>query len=413
MNKNFISNVGLLLIFVFALTTIASSSVGSYEELNVNQNAISKYLLAQKNPDLSDEEKIQTAIEAYFTARYESQKLGELQNYSPLLDNDHAAWVMKENDKREIELLIASLFDLNYVEYTFTLEYDSIEIHDNEAIVQLRESHEVIFLALDPDPSFLYNLGHTFTLRQRMGAWVITSDVYQDELSQLMENENKDEILNRIHENYINEKQKTFGQGYNIEIDQSKYALNPDFNLQSSGKMLKINQAGVWHAYDRTSAVVYAHTWVSNSEELRNPAYHNYENLDCTNYVSQVIYAGAPQMDDTGTYQWYYYNVSNVSPSWINVSYLYNYLVNNTWTGPYGAVITNPCALRGGDVIQLYNGSTWFHSVVVTASLANCINIGPGQAIRYSAHDVDRYDYPLSYLSSYTTRFIQIQGWRD
>jgi len=275
----------------------------------------------------------------------------------------------------------------------------------------------VVFNALDPDPSYLFNLQHTITLHQKKDGWVISRDEYQDELSQLMNDEPKDEILKRVRDNYEEEKKQKGLKEFNSEVVELPYLSVPDFITHRGGKLLKPSLAGVWHAYNRTAAVQYADAWASNTQTLRNPAWGNFDppngNGDCTNYVSQVIYAGAPQMDNTGSYQWYYYGYNNRAPSWTDVSSLYTYLINNTWTGPYGAVITNACALRGGDVIQLKSGSTWFHSLVVVAVFANCNNIGPGTAVRYNAHTTDRYQYPLSYVSAYTKRLIKIQGWRD
>lgn len=407
----------ILLILVFALASIGATSQSHTGRMSDSQIAISNYRAAQQNADLSDEEKIKATIDAYFTTRYEGQKLVEAQDFSPLLDDDTETWVRKEKDKRDIELYVASLFDLSYVSYSFTLDYDSIDIKKNKAVVQLRESHEVVFKALDPDPSYLFNLQHTITLHQKKDGWAISRDEYQDELSQLMNDEPKDEILKRVRDNYEEEKKQKGLSESNVEVVGLPYLPAPDFITHRGGKLLKPSLAGVWHAYNRTAAAQYANAWASNTQTLRNPVWGNFDppngGGDCTNYVSQVIYAGAPQMDNTGSYQWYYYGYNNRAPSWTDVSSLYTYLINNTWTGPYGAVITNACALRGGDVIQLKSGSTWFHSLAVVAVLANCTNIGPGTAVRYNAHTTDRYQYPLSYVSAYTKRLIQIQGWRD
>lgn len=140
----------LLLAFVF--TSVGAISL-EQDEKSPTEVALAKYEVAQANANLSDEEKIKAAIEAYFTLRYEGQKLIEQQDFSGLVDDNSLDWVNKEKDKREIELYNASLFDLSYISYSFTLDYDSIEIKDNKAVIQLRESHEIVFKALDPEPS--------------------------------------------------------------------------------------------------------------------------------------------------------------------------------------------------------------------------------------------------------------------
>ena len=74
--------------------------------------------------------------------------------------------------------------------------------------------------------------------------------------------------------------------------------------------------------YDRDAAVRYAHRWAYR----RNPAYFDFSELggDCTNFVSQCIYAGSGVMNFTPTYGWYYINAQNRAPAWTGVQYLYH-----------------------------------------------------------------------------------------
>lgn len=178
---------------------------------------------------------------------------------------------------------------------------------------------------------------------------------------------------------------------------------------------LKNNQpesidSGTWHAYDQAAARSYADYWWNK----RNSDFNDYSNSggDCTNFASQVIYAGAPQMDNSGSYQWYNYGNWNASSSWLVVGWLYDYLTHNTWTGPYG-YNSNMCNMFWGDVIQLHNGSFWAHSVVVVSSIYPQRCWDPSY-IWVDAHSTDRYHYPLSnYAWATAMRYIDIGGWRD
>ena len=60
--------------------------------------------------------------------------------------------------------------------------------------------------------------------------------------------------------------------------------------------------------YNREKAVEYADTWAMG----RNPAYYDYSNLggDCTNFISQCLYAGGGIMNYTRDLGWYYNNVT-------------------------------------------------------------------------------------------------------
>jgi len=362
-----------------------------------DRSVVSSYLEAQADSTLSDEDKIKNVIDTYFRLRYESQKLLEPQDFSFLSDDGPKTrnWAQREQDKREIELYVASTYRLNYVKYEYFLDYDDIEVENEvEATVRLRESHEVVFEAIAPEVSKLSGLEHVITLNKTRKRWVIVSDEYQDELTQLMANETKDEIIERVRLNRETELQRAA----EFEITGKK------------GRQATIN-SGAWHAYNRAAAKTYADTWWND----RNPAWGNFDppngGGDCTNYVSQVIYAGAPQMDDTGSYQWYYYSYQSRSPSWTDVGQLYTYLVNNTWTGPDGGN-SHMCNMDRGDVIQLKSGSSWFHSLVVVASYYPNRCWDPSY-IWYNCHYYDRYHYPLSYVSGYTKRYIHIGGWRD
>jgi hypothetical protein len=88
-NNKLLRRIGfVLLLITLTFTSIGASSPIQYEQKpTTTQIAFSNYLAVQQNEDLSDEEKIKAAIDAYFTSRYEGQKLLEQQDFSPLLDD--------------------------------------------------------------------------------------------------------------------------------------------------------------------------------------------------------------------------------------------------------------------------------------------------------------------------------------
>ena len=88
--------------------------------------------------------------------------------------------------------------------------------------------------------------------------------------------------------------------------------------------------------YDRNSAFEYAKKWAYK----RNPKYYNFDKLggDCTNFVSQCILSGCQVMNYKPTFGWYYINLKQNSILG-GVIYLYNFLVDNKGTGPYGVEV--------------------------------------------------------------------------
>ena len=154
--------------------------------------------------------------------------------------------------------------------------------------------------------------------------------------------------------------------------------------------------------YDRVRAREYAHRWALS----RNPLFYNYtgEGGDCTNFVSQCLYAGCCEMNYTAVTGWYYISSSDRTASWTGVSFLEQFLLNNRANGPYG-VETVAGGLDIGDVIQLIRqDGDAYHSLIVT---------GFGEdTYLVSAHSDDALDRPLNTYRYAAARFFHIDGIR-
>ena len=152
--------------------------------------------------------------------------------------------------------------------------------------------------------------------------------------------------------------------------------------------------------YDRAAAVSYAHQWAMG----RNPAYYNFEELggDCTNFASQVLYAGAGVMDFRPVYGWFYRSLNDRAPAWTSVEYLHQYLTRETQTpGPMAVEVTEG-ELEPGDLVQLnMTGERYQHTPVVVAV---------GREVLVAAHSLDSDFRPLSTYSYVSARFLHIYG---
>ena len=115
--------------------------------------------------------------------------------------------------------------------------------------------------------------------------------------------------------------------------------------------------------YNRHKAIEYALKWGTD----RNPKFYNFDGIggDCTNFVSQCLYAGSGIMNHTRDTGWYYISPNNRAAAWTGVEYLHKFLVNNKGAGPYGTEL--PLAhVKAGDIIQLsYDGIIFGHSLFV------------------------------------------------
>ena len=149
--------------------------------------------------------------------------------------------------------------------------------------------------------------------------------------------------------------------------------------------------------YNRRDAISYAQKWALK----RNPKYYNYDLLggDCTNFISQCLYSGLPQMHYQG-YGWYYADANHKSASWTGVEFLYNFLINNVSVGPRGSIISKT-ELELGDLIQLsFMQDIYSHTLIVT-KIKN-------KDIFVCAHSHDALNRPLDSYSYENVRYIKI-----
>lgn len=154
--------------------------------------------------------------------------------------------------------------------------------------------------------------------------------------------------------------------------------------------------------YNRGHAVRYAARYAYG----QNPLFGDFRDLggNCTNFVSQCLYAGSCQMNYRALYGWYYISLDDRTPSWSGVEFFYNFLIGNKGEGPYG----RECAIEEleiGDVIQLSRVETGFyHTLLVVGFEENDPLV--------AAQTIDAYNRPLSTYTYDAARYIKIEGVR-
>ena len=153
--------------------------------------------------------------------------------------------------------------------------------------------------------------------------------------------------------------------------------------------------------YENQLAVSYAKNWAYS----RNPDYHNFDNLggDCTNFVSQCLYAGCKVMNFTPTFGWYYNSINDRAPAWTGVDEFYSFLSMNNGIGPFAKEVLYS-DLAVGDFISLYRDGKYFHNVIITKI--------HGGEIYTASHTRDSFDKPLSSYHYFEARYIHVLGYR-
>ncbi len=147
-------------------------------------------------------------------------------------------------------------------------------------------------------------------------------------------------------------------------------------------------------------AVEYAKIWAKK----RNPAYYNFDAIggDCTNFVSQCLYAGCNVMNYEKIFGWYYNSIYDRAPSWTGVEFLSSYLLKRNRIGPF-ASITDQNSIQLGDIVQLgsFNGD-FFHTALITDLAQNEILV--------SSHSRDFYNTPLYVFNYSLIKYFHIEG---
>ncbi len=160
--------------------------------------------------------------------------------------------------------------------------------------------------------------------------------------------------------------------------------------------------------YNRRRAVEYARRWALS----RNPLFIDFtgQGGNCTSFVSQCIFAGAPIMNYTPTFGWYYISPEMRAPAWSGVDELYNFLTGapdftaeNRGYGPYATDARRAGAIDVGDILQLadMNGN-YYHTLIISDFTDTDILV--------CAHSEDSLDRPLSSYNYASLRALHIEG---
>lgn len=247
---------------------------------------------------------------------------------------------------------------------------------------------------------------HEFSFANVEGNWKVTRHRILT-ITYAATHQNYKEHRNKVtsFDSYVAELNRTFTTQINQLLQESEMEQQPiipaDYSLQSYTRTIrkKVVDYAVMYGTD------------DNDQESWNSAYTNYHNMggDCTNFVSQCLYAAGFGDDTIGTgdpSKWSYSPTR--TPSWAGAAKFREYCRNNDMSGNgrYGWSVTTSSTLAKmniGDVIQLCwateSGSADHspgHTIVVTKLIKTN---GIVTDVRYRSHSdtygngsfVDRY----------------------
>jgi len=305
------------------------------------------------------------------------------------------SWItLEELRSKTIDKINASFY-LPYDTYKIGLVFSEVTIEGNNAHVVLEENATVTF----KDPTILpikfSKIIHELLLREDPKGWHVINDIYQDVITMQIENRSESEIFSTIEKNVLSQ-----SKDLDIPISLPIYDQPTNFvNL----------------TYNRAAAVNYANEWAEDVNDAYWEELDEYGNSnDCTNFVSQAVYAGTNQVMSTPNdyYKWYFDAYTKTgSYAWINVGGFYDFLTSNTGRGPIGySTGSYMCYLSGGDVIVMQKTfGVWKHAVMVTSLTGSCHD---HTKIQVASHSVFGF-YNLAYFSPSYFFALNITGYNN
>ena len=155
--------------------------------------------------------------------------------------------------------------------------------------------------------------------------------------------------------------------------------------------------------YRRERAVKYAERWAM----MRNPIFYDFTKIggNCTNFVSQALYAGSCMMNYTPVFGWYYITSDERTASWTGVDFLFRFLNGNRGLGPFGEEVPVD-RLADGDVVQIgRDGEGYFHSMLAVGRADDGTPLVAAQSLDVYGKRLDEYDFDF-------VRFLHVLGVR-
>jgi hypothetical protein len=372
---------------------------------------------------------VKTTLEDYFTACFESQKN---LSYSKMVGN-----LLADNDNtqlneafRENLLSQESLFNSRIDDYQYQIAYQNTTVNGDEATIALILDLDFKYVnAPDDMKSGIYNVNYEFTLKNNGSQWVITnieSDLneYQNFKNQVKTQMAQNAALSQ--KEALAEVTKTMQSRLQLMRNNSIYlkgdpaapsataentaTSNTTTENSTSNKSAYISCQK--YNYSPTAGAAYAVTYAEADPDKR--IFYS-DSLDCTNFVSQCIWAGYVGFSSETTarnqianmigmvYTEWHATKDGISYIWSNVDKLYEYLADTSKpAGPKVTVYNNGGHYTGvaansinvGDVLQVRTGpgTDYAHSVFVTRKNRTVSNYDD---IYISSHTTDRCNVKL------------------
>lgn len=361
-----------------------------------------------KASDTNDVTLVKKCIEAYFDSCYHGLIDGkETDNSKYFVDNINAKISQKMvNTKIEIAKMANELIDWYKLDYIYNdINKESVD----KATVKVELESQFHYSDAPENLDSGYNEKYTIELRN-IGEWKIYSIQSDTDLGYLdlyekfgKENIKSQKITEEQLDTFFEGKQRTVENFLDLTTENVEKKMKGkntvDIKVSDEMENNKLQRSAVTartattYSYSSYKGVEYAMKYASNLDASQ--LIFAEAGLDCTNFVSQCVWAAYGGWDSDATVaqnrkrvkdkkrmtgSWYgaQYGYGDIADNWCGVTYFYNYVTNTSKTyGPkgtgYGTASTSKFDLsnvKTGDVVQFYNSNygNWRHSVYVVSA---------------------------------------------
>lgn len=370
-----------------------------------------------------------TLIQDYFTTYYTSMGTLKTSDLTKQFDmNDALGYQSALINQAAMDYMIvyrsSGVNDLGFANCTCGVTITDVSKDGDSLTVKLVSDEEEQFAYLGDTTSSMCGIEHTFVLKKTDNGYLILSHEYED--SAYLSIEETVQAYTKSNASASNEELKQVIDSKRADLEeQAKNNLSAyetqrqSYNANPSSFALNLSCD---HVYNRNDAVSYSDQWVGETEVIRNDSVwetYDYAGGNCSNYVSQCVYAGGIPMDAKGNQIWKWYSdtpdstsaKTGRSPSWTQVDYFYDYCSDNTGYGIAAEIANNLYSADLGDVVIMDWGDGWSHVVMIT----QVVKDANGNVTDYliNSNTSDRKNYPLSAYGCVKMSVIRIAGWNN
>lgn len=373
MNKKKIISLTLASLLIVSTAPMTAEAYSENDSINVKIN-----ITNEEKQELHEE--ISVVLNNYFNWHYKNLKGSDknANEIKKIVDNID----LINFKKTKLEWMDKWYKSINegINDYSIYIDINEIKVHSEYIYVKANYGEDLINETSSDVVQKIRNQEHKLVLKNTSNNIMIINDYYQDELAEeffSVEDNDFTVVNEKVSKNLKNASNNY--QKYIKNID--KLSKEHKSNLKQANYLSKLESISsrAYSSYDGAKARNYAAKYALSY----NSNYSNYNGRggDCTNFVSQCIYAGGIPTDAT----W-----KKNSNAWIRVTELRNWLVKKR----YAKEFTWQSNAKEGDLVQLYNSSNgWYHSLIITYKRTD------GQLF-VSSHSADYYNRALANYTS-------------